>query len=314
MKAMTKWRYALIIACVILGMVLASCGVNDPGKAHMKEPAASTGNIAADSNNASIGSGAPDGAADSKLGEGQQEFKFPKSVKLQFQPVELIELHKEQAGGTWEHTQTISFGEIDGEPVSLEVYKIHDNKALCGLSYERIVLIEHKKVKYRYQDCFSASLEDENPEQHAALFLLGYKQEENRGSTLIVHGAAELSANGPGRMAYFYFDVAQGRWYGFEDWGYPRVVDLDGDGIAELVNQFQGLHMNWPDITVYRWTNRILEKSPSLKSLIGLPNESNSAAILDDQARINVTAVMNVEHDHKVTASYKYNNGEIYVE
>ncbi|MBW7473924.1 hypothetical protein K0T92_04150 [Paenibacillus oenotherae] len=310
-KAIAKWRYTLIVACVILGMALASCGVNDPGRAHIKGPDASTGSMAADSNMDSKLSGAPDGDADSNLGESHQEYTFPKSVKLQFQPVEISELSKEQAGGTWEHTQTIPFGEIDGEPVLLEVYKTHDEEALCGLSYERVVLVEYKKEKYRYQDCFMGSLEEEHPEQHAALFLLGYKHEENRDSTRIVHGAVELSANGPGRMVYFYFDVGQGRWYGFEDWGFPRVVDLDGDGTAELVNQFQGLHMSWPDVTVYRWTNRSLEKSPPLKSALGVPNASYSTAMLDDQARINITAVMNVEHEYNVTASYRYNDGEL---
>lgn len=294
-KARTLLRSILLLTWISVEIVLSSCGISDPKEVHV-EPS-----IVSETSYKSA----------FMVDQGSPSYEFPKSVKLLFEHAEITELTKEKVRESWEYIKTIPFGQIDGEQIALAVYKEHDDGAVCGSSYERIVLLEYKKEKYRYNDCFSTSLEAEHPEEQNALFLLGDKQ-EGRDSTLSVHGAAELSANGPGRMVYFYFNARQGRWFGFEEWGYPGAVDFDDDGTSELVIQFPGLHLAWPDITIYHWNGHVIEKSLSIKRALGLPNISYSQATLDSRDhRMNVVAVMSIEPARNKMASYQYQNGEL---
>lgn len=237
-------------------------------------------------------------------------YTFPESIELQFKPVELTALVKAKIGEGWVQTKTVPFGSINGDPVVLDVYKVPEDD-FCGFDYERVVLLTHKNEKYSYPACFSDSMEDETREQQQALFRLDYKQKEH-GAQPIVHGAVELTANGPGRMAYYYYDATQGKWFGFEDWGYPRVADLDGDGAEELINQFPGLHMHWPDVTIYRWGEQGLSYSASIKSALGVPNFSFSSAMLDEQTNhIEVKAVMSLEPEAYEAANYLFERGKL---
>ncbi|HZG87948.1 hypothetical protein [Paenibacillus sp.] len=273
---------ALFIACSVFGLLLAACGGERSER--------------------------------SERGNDREEtadYRFPESVQLQFEPVERIPLVNSGAEAGWVHTQTVPFGSIDGDAVVLDVYKVPESE-LCGADYERVVLLNHKDAAYRYPNaCFSASIEDELREQTGALFKLDYKSYE-QGATSAVHGAVELAANGPGRLAYYYFDAAQERWFVFEEWGSPRAVDLDGDGAEELVIHFPGLHMSRPDVTVMRWHAEGISSSGSVKSVLGVPNASYSMVSAMDRDRsieIEVTAITGLDPETYVTARYGYENG-----
>ncbi|MWC31305.1 hypothetical protein [Paenibacillus sp. MMS18-CY102] len=286
-----------LLAILCLVVLLNACGAagQEQGQETAIQPSPPIVTKAADPLNSSV-HGTP--------------YPFPKSLKLQFQPVELTMLKESKVKPTWERTAIVAFGAIDGTPVSLAIYKETDEHALCGSSYERVALLEHRGKAYRYVDCFSSSLETENQEDQKPLFLLGAKQHAP-SSNLILHGAAELSANGPGRMAYFILNQKQDRWYGFEDWGFPRAIDLDGDGFEEVASQFEGLHLQWPDVVIYRWKGRTLERSPSIKTALRVPNPTYSEAIIDERNKqITVNAVANAE-DFEVsdTGKYQYEDG-----
>lgn len=230
---------------------------------------------------------------------------LPESIELQFMPVELTALVKSKVEQGWEQTNSVPFGSIEGDPVNLDVYKVSESE-FCGYSYERVVLLTHKNQIYRYQDCFSSSIEDEREE---SFFKLNYKPSEAQN---IVHGAVELAANGPGRMVYFYYDVKQGNWFGFEDWGFPQVTDLDGDGTDELINQFQGLHMSRPDVFIYRWNGNELTHSESLKSTLTVQNISFSSAKLDNQTiYMEFTSVMDNKSETYEGSYYSYKDGKL---
>jgi hypothetical protein len=298
--------------CLFLGLLLTACGSDNQTTLSSVEE--SVAPIAHEENE-------PGTVAEVERAESEQEihhvladqateYIFPESIELQFKPVELTALASSKVGEGWVHTKTVPFGSIEGDPVVLNVYKVPEDD-FCGFDYERVVLLTHKNEHYRYPDCFSSSLEGENPEQNQALFRLDHKQRE-QGAQSIVHGAVELSANGPGRMAYYYYDAIHGNWFGFEDWGYPRVADLDGDEVEELINQFPGLHMNWPDVIIYRWGDHGLSYSDSIKGALGVPNFSSSSATLDEQTnQIEVTAVMNLEPATYEAANYLFEGSKL---
>jgi len=277
-----KLRRAVILACFIFGLLLAACG--EKGIDHSE------------------------GALDPNE---ETEYRFPVSVELPFKPVDLVPLEKSGIDAGWVHTRTVPFGSINGDPVELNVFTAAENET-CGSGYERVVLLNHEDETYRYQSsCFSASIEDEHLEQRQALFELDYRRGEPGGQSA-VHGAAELAANGPGRMAYFYFDAAQERWFVFEEWGYPATADLDNDGAEELVIQFPGMHLSSPDVTVVRWQADAISTSGSIKDALGVPNVSQSTAQADPRVRrINVTAVTSLQPEAYETASYAYKRGQL---
>jgi hypothetical protein len=239
------------------------------------------------------------------------DFIFPEEAEITFQPVDMIKLNKREINGTWEYLRTIPFGTVDGDPVSLEVFKDKDPTALCDSGYETVVLLRQKQETYGFNDCFSDSLAvNEHPEQISGLFVLEYRyQWENM--SFIVQGAAELTANGPGRMGYFAYDVVRNIWYSFEDWGYPQLVDLDGNGTIELVNQFPGLHMAWPDVNVYKWNKDVLERGKSVKEVLQVPNVSASSAEIINTNHLNITAVTGHDVEHSISAKYRYEEGKL---
>lgn len=313
MRTKAKLRSLLITAtCLVVGLLFTACGSDKQAtSSSLKEFVVP---MAGEENESGIVE------EDEKAGSEQETdhvmadrtvgYAFPESIELQFKPVELTALVNSKIGEGWVKTRTVPFGSINGDPVVLDVYKVPEDD-LCGFDYERVVLLTHKNENYRYPDCFSSSIEDETAEQQQALFRLDYKQKE-QGVQSIVHGAVELAANGPGRMAYYYYDAIQGEWFGFEDWGYPRVSDLDGDGVEELINQFPGLHMSWPDVTIYRWSDQGLSYSASIKSTLRMPNVSFSSATLDEQTNhIKVTAVMSLEQEAYEAANYFYERGKL---
>src|SRR5690606_7363263 len=117
------------------------------------------------------------------------------------------------------------------------------------------------------------------------------------GMDVILQGAVALTANGPGRMGYLYYDQLQDNWSMFIDWGMPVITDLDEDGQRELVIQFQGLHLSWPDVAIYRWHEGTFEASDSLKVQLDIPSMSFNEAVLieqDKQIMINMFV-----HEHE---------------
>ncbi|ANE45835.1 hypothetical protein SY83_05430 [Paenibacillus swuensis] len=93
--------------------------------------------------------------------------------------------------------------------VSLDVYKV-PKEDLCGIEHERVGLLTYKNQAYRYQDCFSYSMDDDG---QGTSFILNYQPNDHHNQQL-VHGAAELAANGPGRKVYYVYDGTQDRWFG----------------------------------------------------------------------------------------------------
>jgi hypothetical protein len=109
-------------------------------------------------------------------------------------------------------------------------------------------------------------------------------------------GGLEKDANGPGSVDYIMYDVKKKTWMIFSDWGKPQFVDLDSDGVEEFVIQFEGLHLQWPDVSIYTWNNGYLEASRSLKT-----------NIMGDAA---IRPFANLEADKSLTFGEDSNDGQ----
>ncbi|WP_127530969.1 FG-GAP repeat domain-containing protein [Paenibacillus kobensis] len=315
-------KITIVLFCIVIS-VLTACGAreSDSGRSGratsngaVQEQQKDSGSI---SDNPELESAEASSEAESEAEpkSAAAHYQFPQEVALPFQAVEWNKLVQMEPKQTWKFVRTLSFGTLDGNPVSLAVYKEMDPDQLCGLDYESAALLEYRNKTYYYNDCFSMSLEtEESPLLELSLVKLGYENKDG-DSRRIVHGAAELFGNGPGRMLYLVYDRDEDQWYGFDNWGSPSVVDLDGDGTMELVNQFQGLHMQFPDIDIYRWNGPELEQSLSLKSTLKLPFVGQSVAGMDEVThRFQISALTSLEEDawdHPLEASYNYNAGRI---
>lgn len=230
------------------------------------------------------------------------------TVDVNFQSIELLELEQVEVKDSWKLTKTQDFGQVNGESVVLSVYQEMDETAMCGSSYDRIVLLEYKKSLFKYEGCGSTSLESEHPELDQAYVKLNY-QSTDEGSMIIV-GTVDSGSNGPGLMVYYVYDAVQERWYGFDHWGLPSTLDLDGDGTEELVIQFQGLHASPPDISIGRWNGSELVVSPTVKTMLKLSSPYYSAATVEDRD-IRVSIDPGEGNGEAVSASYTYNAGRL---
>jgi hypothetical protein len=257
-KRQVKSRLA-IAALLMMAILLSSCGSDNHSTQKIEVAPIGNQSDAANKN-----------TEDSNPALNQSGLLKPE-VAMSFQPVELSPLEQVKVKDSWKQTKTQPFGQMNGEPVSLSVYQEEDEAAMCSSSYERIVLLEYKKQKFRYEGCGSTSLESEHPEQDQASVILNAASPDE-GSSSIILGAVDSGVNGPGLMVYYVYDKDEDRWYGFNRWGLPSVDDLDGDGTKELIIQFEGLHLHPPDVSIGRWNGKQLEISPTVTEQLGLPS------------------------------------------
>lgn len=173
------------------------------------------------------------------------------------------------------------------------------------------MLLKHKNRIWEYKECLSATIvETEEPLHNGTVILMDPTNDSNDARRTL-HGAIELGANGPGLMLYVIYDHDEESWWGLDEWGTPVIVNLDGDGSSEIVSQFNGLHMHWPDVTIFRLREQDLERSNSVKNALMLPNFSFSSATFTSVGNGNeimVSAVLTdgMDDGHAQTARYRY--------
>jgi hypothetical protein len=114
-------------------------------------------------------------------------------------------------------------------------------------------------------------------------------------------------------MTYFIYDLTNHRWFSFGNWGIPYLFDLDSDGVHEFVNQFPGLHLSWPDVTIYRSNQGRIEVSASLKETLNIADNShNEVSIIEKKDEILFDVIiLTDQYEFLMNAKYKYENGKI---
>jgi hypothetical protein len=228
----------------------------------------------------------------------------PSLVNLVFKPIQMEQLTEGKPDNNWELIKEIPFGNVKQQKIVLNIYK--EAKKPDDPTVYRHAVIRFQDKYFSINDFVSPDFSEIPANEHSTMYLL-QRTFLDHDHQLVLLGGIELFANGPGRVAYIIYDSMKNKWFTFEDWGKPRFVDLDSDGIDEFVIQFEGLHLQFPDVTVYTWNKGIIEVSTSIKAAV-LGSTVGSYAILGDDKKISV-GENNAETSSD--AQYIYDKGKL---
>jgi len=237
-------------------------------------------------------------------------YDFPESLQPGFHPVESVELEPITPVASWELLSTLTIGYYSGEPISLEIYRPTGSEEVCTFSHEAIGILVYRGQPLRLPECVPNDLADDAALSDAVIWL-GHEYRSG-GQHIYLHGTIALAANGPGRIGILYQDVTLGRWYMIGDWGKPMLADMDGDAAHELVLQFEGLHLSWPDVTIYRWHQGSWERSDRVAQLLDVPEQTiHLARLVQASGRfaIELQVFLNPDLETPVSARYAYQGG-----
>ncbi|MDF2670701.1 MAG: hypothetical protein K0R67_3007 [Paenibacillus sp.] len=92
----------------------------------------------------------------------------------------------------------------------------------------------------------------------------------------------------------------------FQHWGEASILDLDHDGLEEMIIEFPGLHLAAPDLTIVRLHKGTLEASSYIASSLG-KGQGISANLIRDQL-LPIISLSN-EQENRSTLNYHYDNG-----
>lgn len=242
--------------------------------------------------------------------------ELPETVDLDFKPIERTILVEQEPKSSWEFIKTVPFGFVDNQEVTLQIYKDYDEE-YCSYGYKTQLV--HQDKSYSLADCISARLvvETETISQDERYYLLQHKFGEEKDGTYLL-GGIELAANGPGLVGYLMYDKAKDTWQQFDDWGIPYLVDLDSDGNKEFVIQFPGMHLQFPDVDIYRWNKGSLEKGKTLSSALNITDYNPSYIYMEEKAdKVLFSVDVNVTRDSELSqlaiGLYRYEDGKLHL-
>ncbi|NOV03797.1 hypothetical protein [Paenibacillus planticolens] len=241
---------------------------------------------------------------------------FPQTVNLSFQPIQLSQLQVGKPQADWTSVRRLSFGAFQGKPIELTVYQKPKDEASL-LPQELDIGMNLQGKTYLISNVSHDLLLDK-----AVNNIVVFNQTFSSGSKdYYFLGGVELFANGPGLMLYIVYDFSQKAWYTFDQWGSPSFKDLDADGQNEFVIEFQGMHLQLPDVTVIHMQNDNLQKSAPFADTLA-EESSLSAGLSDYKNKIFVKLSKNLdppslefyindERFDSVLASYRYSQEKL---
>ncbi|CAM2945992.1 hypothetical protein PASE110613_08800 [Paenibacillus sediminis] len=166
-----------------------------------------------------------------------------KVIDLNFSPALINELKSGQPQKDWIKVKSIAFGKLQ---VHLYVDANNRKPYHTGSVY---AFIQNQGLLYELGDVSSSyGLDDVEAEQINKKF-------GEQG--LMIMGSIGTPYT---EMNLIGYDPAKGRLLSILALGKPTFVDLDGDGKDELVTAFQGVHLNEPNINIFRERNGIIER------------------------------------------------------
>lgn len=162
-----------------------------------------------------------------------QNYNLPDTIKLSLSKVKLDRI--EQAGDFefLNELKSERLGNAGKSQINITLYSDKDNN-IFGV-------FKHKSKNYM-------------------LTYLGYAHDIN---SIEIHklqlkfkfngGIIDLvSCIGSSTLGYTYviFNEASNSWFSFHNWGKPQVIDVNQDGIKEVILQFGGMHLNAPELNI----------------------------------------------------------------
>lgn len=177
-------------------------------------------------------------AEDAKQPDRASDVVFPDHIKLSYQKVDFERLENDTAIITGlEKQKSISFGEISGESIVIDLYtgkKEETEYVVGGLQFKN----ETRMIQPIGYNHDMGSIETYRIQKTYTLL----------DQTLHLVGAIGSPALG---YQYVFYDAAKNEWLSYHNWGIPIVTDMNNDGIEELLLQFQGKGLNFPDIHIF---------------------------------------------------------------
>jgi hypothetical protein len=165
---------------------------------------------------------------------GNKNIGLPNQVDLTFENVTLKELKQSAPDSSWVNSDTYSFSQLNGKPISINVFESNDE-------FNDL----YANIQYR----------DETYPLYFPIGFVGNEIEINflkqnyslNNETIHLIGSIGTSARG---YQYIIYNEVTNKWFIFFNWGIPEVFDINHDGINEVLLQFQGMHLNPPNVNV----------------------------------------------------------------
>ncbi|NOU67068.1 hypothetical protein GC096_23785 [Paenibacillus sp. LMG 31461] len=241
---------------------------------------------------------------------------FPQTVNLSFQPIQLSQLQIGKPQAEWASVRSLSFGAFQGKPIELTIYQQPKDEA--SLLPQQLDIEINLQGKTYLISNVSLDLLDKEAVNNTVVFNQTYSSGSKDYYFL---GGIELFANGPGLMLYIVYDFSQKAWYTFDQWGSPSFKDLDADGQNEFVIEFQGMHLQLPDVMIILMHNGNLQRSAAFADTLA-EESSWSADISDYKSKLYVKISKNLdppsfefyindERFDSVLASYRYSQEKL---
>jgi hypothetical protein len=206
----------------------------------------------------------------------QEEFShisFPPKISLAFQTVEpqsLERLHMEEMDGLV-LKETFEFGKLYDAPIYIEIYTNSLNDTYGVLRYKA------DKFQLFYQTYHA---EGENSlKQHS------FKKSEGQVELI---GVFTFGTQG----IHIIYDKSVNKWFSLPAWTALELIDLDNDGIMEVVEQIQN-HNDFPDVSITKWNQDIFERTTLKKAF---------------NDRLNLDANI-----HRLSVEYRIDNNQVKV-
>ncbi|MFF2091368.1 hypothetical protein [Paenibacillus sp. NPDC058174] len=302
-----KYRYGWIIIASA-AMLASGCGATEPNVREQHVAGQQQHSYAENvnpivQNEAASGDDAIERSPDAASG---LLSPLPDEISLSFTPLQLEELQQGVPDKKWTLKRTISFGQINKREAELSIYEELGESDIISRSYYGVLLVN--KTSYLIRDV-SASLAADNAETDCTQTCLFQRMLPGQTRYELI-GGIELLANGPGRALYLVYDHEKHQLTSFESWGMPDFIDLDGDGADEFIIEFQGLHLSWPDLSILRVNNGVIELSPSVVDPVRC-NQGDYAVIIRDQQSPPLIRLSNIQYEDKVMDDYLYSKGNL---
>ncbi|WP_281884810.1 hypothetical protein [Paenibacillus sp. YYML68] len=149
----------------------------------------------------------------------------------------------------WDHVKSVVLSDAADAPIEAHFFVEKGNVGRAGEAY---VYLEHKGRLYELGDVAASYGLDE-----VAVELLKPPYTSGVNDVRIIAGLGTSFTT----WHLIGYDEADGKLLTWQVIGRPRLLDLDGDGLTELVAVFEGVHNNPPDLAIFRSTNEQLEVS-----------------------------------------------------
>jgi hypothetical protein len=167
-----------------------------------------------------------------------QNANMPDTIKLNYTEIEPECILPAGDLTTFNEVKVEQIGKIDGQQISIILYSDKDNN-IHGV-------FKHKGNKYILNDIMYATDLDSLEIYRLQLVY------NTKGKNIVL-----LAGIGSPYLGYMYllYDGSKSDWFSFHNWGTPEVFDINQDGTNEVFLQFQGMHLNTPDLNIFSFQN-----------------------------------------------------------